>query len=376
MAFDTSIFSRYKSNIESPLNALMRGLEIRRAEQGNALQQIQVQQAQQQARAQQQESALRQRFAIPENRPGDGVGPTQEAGYDFGGYANALAGVDPMRALQMKVALQKETPSGVVVGDGGALVDPRTGRMMYENQRTAKAAELSPLARLITERDSLPAGHPSRPLYEAQIRKLNTHQPAASIVNYGAPVPVQLPDGTVGYVQPSNRGGPVSPMSDAGGKPMVKPTDQRDKDLTEAAAKATTYLGQMRSATSVLKGIGADQSALSLQAETALAGGAANIVIREKAQRVRQAQDQWSEAFLRVKTGAASTPAEVAANRKTFFPVLGDKPETIQQKAEMRLQAERDLEIPAGRGAKQLTEPPSGAPAKPAAGGWKIERVN
>jgi hypothetical protein len=66
---------------------------------------------------------------------------------------------------------------------------------------------------------------------------------------------------------------------------------------------------------------------------------------------VQQAQDQWSEAYLRFKTGAAATEPEVTRNNRTFFPVFGDKPDQIAQKALAREQAERDIGIVAGRGA-------------------------
>lgn len=181
----------------------------------------------------------------------------------------------------------------------------------------------------------------------------------ATNVSYGAPVEGIGPDGKPVFFQPSKGGGAPSLI------PGVRPNDVKGKDLTESQAKATTFLGQMRSATQELSAIGADQTALSTQAETALAGGAMNAVIGQKAQRIRQAQDQWAEAFLRFKTGAASTPAEVQANRATFFPRVGDKPEQVEQKKRMRAQAERDMEVAAGRGTAQLDarEPATVPPA-------------
>lgn len=186
----------------------------------------------------------------------------------------------------------------------------------------------------------------------------------ATNVSYGAPVEGVGPDGNPVFFQPSKSGGAPAVI------PGVRPNDTKAKDLTESQAKATTFLGQMRSASQELAAIGADQTALSTQAETALAGGTMNAVIGQKAQRIRQAQDQWAEAFLRFKTGAASTPAEVQANRATFFPRVGDKPEQVEQKKRMRAQAERDMEVAAGRGTAQLDarDPikPAGAP-KPGA---------
>jgi len=186
-------------------------------------------------------------------------------------------------------------------------------------------------------------------------KRANAAAGASSNVTYSAPVPFLMPDGTVGYAQPGNRAGaPPQVLKDpATGKPYARP-DDKTKDLTESQAKATTFLGQMRSASQTLKQIGADQSALSMQAETALAGGPMNAVIGQKAQRVRQSQDQWSEAFLRFKTGAAATIGEVTANRRMFFPVIGDSQQVIAQKAAMRKQAEDDMEIAAGRGVGKL----------------------
>lgn len=74
------------------------------------------------------------------------------AGYDFSGYADALAGVNPMAALNMKQALRKEEPAPVVVSEGAALVNPKTGQPMFSNPKAVaptdagrKLAELKAL---------------------------------------------------------------------------------------------------------------------------------------------------------------------------------------------------------------------------------------
>jgi hypothetical protein len=83
------------------------------------------------------------------------------------------------------------------------------------------------------------------------------------------------------------------------------------------------------------------------------------MLISENAQRAKQAQSQWAESFLRFKTGAASTPAEVASNIATFFPQLGDKPETIAQKKRMRERAENDIAFASGNALSQKQGNPS-----------------
>lgn len=127
-----------------------------------------------------------------------------------------------------------------------------------------------------------------------------------------------------------------------------------DKPLTEAQAKATAFLGQMRAASKAIGELMPDQSNMAQQADVMLAGSAGNVISSPKAQQIKQAQNQWSESFLRFKTGAAATIDEVALNNKTFFPQFGDSKEVIRQKERMRQQAEQDMETVAAQGAQKV----------------------
>ena len=119
------------------------------------------------------------------------------------------------------------------------------------------------------------------------------------------------------------------------------------KPLTEGQAKGTLFLGQMRSASTEL-----DKLPKVSPVQTAMTGSTyANWAASPNAQKVAQLQNQWAEAYLRAKTGAAATQGEVDLNRRTFFPVVGDSPQVIEQKKAMRKQAERDMEAAAGPGA-------------------------
>ena len=152
-----------------------------------------------------------------------------------------------------------------------------------------------------------------------------------------------------------------------------KQTKASGKDLTEAQGKASTFQSQMISASNTVKNLeaaGFDPTSFKSQTAVRLAGGAANPLIPVTAQQYKQAQDQWSEAYLRFKTGAAATEQEVLRNNRTFFPVFGDKPEQIAQKAAAREQAEKDIGIAAGRGAGLGAQPitPTAKPeSKPSA---------
>lgn len=132
-----------------------------------------------------------------------------------------------------------------------------------------------------------------------------------------------------------------------------------DTKLTEAQAKATAFLGQMKAAEEALKNLSPDQSSLKQQANVMLASGPGNILASKQGQQVRQAQEQWAEAFLRFKTGAAATENEIKRNVKTFFPVLGDSKEVISQKKAMRDQSISDMTNVAGKGGAKSVVVPS-----------------
>jgi hypothetical protein len=141
--------------------------------------------------------------------------------------------------------------------------------------------------------------------------------------------------------------------------------------LDEARAKATTinmpsgeerkaslFQQQMQSASNVIGSLGpVDMTNKTNQLAFKGAGGIGNIAVDPKIQQYKQAADQWSEAFLRVKTGAAATPSEVELNNKTYFPVFGDDAATVKQKERMRKQAEQDMGIVAGRAEKTPKTP-------------------
>jgi hypothetical protein len=150
--------------------------------------------------------------------------------------------------------------------------------------------------------------------------------------------------------------GQATPVMGQGGQPLMG----AGKPLTESQGKASAFQSQMVSASNAvntLESQGFDPTSFKSQTAVKLAGGVANPAIPVAAQQYKQAQDQWSEAYLRFKTGAAATEPEVVRNNRTFFPVFGDKPEQIAQKAAAREQAERDIGIAAGRGSMIGAQP-------------------
>ncbi|MBV4459170.1 hypothetical protein KVG96_14515 [Pseudomonas sp. COR58] len=155
------------------------------------------------------------------------------------------------------------------------------------------------------------------------------------------------PDGNTYRVDKGT--GQATPVVTQNGMPFQDGTASK---LTEAEGKNTLYLSQMRDASNTFDKIGASVS----PARVALTNSQyTNMFAGAEAQKVAQTQRQWAESYLRAKTGAAATADEVDNNIRTFFPVVGDSPEVIQQKIEARRQTEQDMRIPAGRGADKLS---------------------
>jgi hypothetical protein len=159
-------------------------------------------------------------------------------------------------------------------------------------------------------------------------------------VNYGAPVAGVDAQGNPVFFQPSKAGG--SPQIVPGVAPL-----REEKPATESQAKAEAFGSQMKSASKEFDQIqkeGFAPGATASQAQVEIAGTPLRVFADPLAQRAQQSQAQWSEAYLRYKTGAAATEGEVKRNISTFFPKIGETdPKVIEQKARMRKQAEEDV---------------------------------
>jgi len=73
-----------------------------------------------------------------------------------------------------------------------------------------------------------------------------------------------------------------------------------------------------------------------------------NAVKSDKTQRVEQSMRNFISAVLRKESGAAIPDSELAAETKKYFPMPGDKPGVIAQKARARAQAIKNLVAEAG----------------------------
>lgn len=185
--------------------------ERKRRDEMRALQMQQLQAAAEDQRRQRDQqrtddALLRQQFApLP--------GPTQDGGVLMprADPAGMLAqGASPQAATQLlalQQAMQKPGAAPVKLAPGEQMFDPTTGKPLFGVPATPREAAPTELSRLLSEMQHLPPGSPARALYEQQLRKLTTHAPAQTTISLGAPVPIMLPDGSQGLVQPTNRPG-------------------------------------------------------------------------------------------------------------------------------------------------------------------------
>ena len=146
---------------------------------------------------------------------------------------------------------------------------------------------------------------------------------------------------------------------------------QNGKPLNESQGKAAVFHSQMVGANNELNNVyanGFNPNKPQAQITTNMAGGMLNFLTPASSQQAKQAQNQWTEAYLRFKTGAGTNAHEIEANRKTYFPDVGDSPAVIQQKARMREQAQNDIAIAAGpQGARLGVQASPTAPVAPVA---------
>lgn len=80
----------------------------------------------------------------------------------------------------------------------------------------------------------------------------------------------------------------------------------------------------------------------------------ANYVRSSARQIYEQAMRNWVTANLRQESGAAIPESELESEYKKFFPQIGDKPETIRQKAKARKVTEETMRLKAGKAVKRM----------------------
>lgn len=188
-----------------------------------------------------------------------------------------------------------------------------------------------------------------------------------------------------GYMLADPRSGQVQPVQGPDGKPLMGKAAA--KNLTEGQAKANLFGSRMVEADRILNELGTQYSPAAIGAKAAaertplvggLLGVGANAMLGENSQKAEQAQRDFINAVLRRESGAVIADSEFDNARKQYFPQPGDSKAVIEQKARNRQTAIAGMtaEIPGGlRSVPTLTSPGGSAPAPAAPGGFKILSV-
>jgi hypothetical protein len=132
------------------------------------------------------------------------------------------------------------------------------------------------------------------------------------------------------------------------------------KPLSEFQGKATNYgvqmAGSMQEMAAVEKS-GFNPVSSKNQALLAISGtGIGNMVVPAEAQRYKQAMDNFTENFIRFKSGANVPMHEIEKDLKNMMPQPGDKQDKIEQKQRARERALEGMSISAGPGIKYINQ--------------------
>lgn len=298
--------------------------------------------------------------------------------FDMPGYVQALYGANPLQAMQLLASMAKAPAKLETMkkDEVGFVWNPATQK--YEEAVRGVAGEpdgeKDAFLRLMKAAGIDTATPAGRKLLESYLQKQATHAPPVTLNNFGSPLPIQLPGGGEGYIQPPTRpGGPSQVLTLPG---TTTPAQKPGGNLTEGQAKANLFGTRAKEADKIITGLAARgvQSPSLPQQVTGgegMTGALATAFATPEQQQVDQAQRDFINAALRRESGAVISPADFANARMQYFVQPGDSPQVIQQKARNRQVAIAGIlaEVPEGRRGVALP-PEGGAAPKPTVSNW------
>ena len=262
---------------------------------------------------------------------------SSSGGLDQMAYYRALQGMAPALAEQYKRMITPEAPKPMALGKDQRLVLP-TGHEVVP-ALPADAEEKDAFVRMMRAAGISPDSEQGRRLMANYLNKQATHAPPVSIQNYGSPLPIQLPGGGEGYIQPPTRpGGPSQILTIPG---TDKPAQKPGGNLTEGQAKANLFGTRAQEANKIIatlasRGVVAPSLPQQLTGGEGMTGTLATALATPEQQQVDQAQRDFINATLRRESGAVISPQEFTNARKQYFVQPGDSPQVIAQKARNR----------------------------------------
>lgn len=276
--------------------------------------------------------------------------------------ASQLAGEDmkPLGAMYLKQASEARNPlkvaSGYIDENGEYIEDPDARREIEGKRLEGRVKSLdTTIARLIEKQSQ---NQNARELKQMGAAIAASVAGARSGGDFGGNHSIAGTDeaGNPVFINKQGRlfkygadGNPVFHQGPLGAKP--KP----DKDPTGEERSAAGYLGRMEAAEVNLAN--AKPYPIGLQFGLDKAPNLTNFALSGPQQVQRQQQEDWVRAKLRKESGAVIGDEEMAREIRTYFPMAGDGPAVIAQKAQSRAQAIEQMRSAAGKAKSKIADP-------------------
>lgn len=121
-------------------------------------------------------------------------------------------------------------------------------------------------------------------------------------------------------------------------------------DMTEVERKFTLFTSMIEQTAPALQSLEQEFNPANIQDQAAQRAPIASSYFKSQEGQIYDASaGMWSEAALRIATGAAATAGEVARIRSTYFATVGDTPLTVAWKLELRNAFERAMRASLGK---------------------------
>ena len=166
------------------------------------------------------------------------------------------------------------------------------------------------------------------------------------------------------FYVPKAPGMPVIPITGPTGEPLKGSAPPKP---TEAEQNAAGFAQRMERADSIANSLVGQQPGVgsAIAGSIPFVGGVAKRLVQPgQTQQFEQAANDWIRAKLRKESGAAIGKDEMDSEFRTYFPMVGDTPAVIAQKAEARRIATDAMRLNAG-GQYRPYAPSTPAPAAP-----------
>jgi hypothetical protein len=368
------------------------------------MQAMQMQEMKQKIAEQQQMRELAARFQIPAQQ---GLAPLQgdsqsgilpsagraavPAGFDYQGYAGAMAGVDPMKALALQQLMKKDQPKFGTEPrydqSGRAFILAEDGSMKYLDGVKArdKLNEVRLGDKVGFRTDYSPELQGSLPIGQSLDSRMSNQvtMRGQNMTDARSREQFDFTKGQEGKPQLVDNQWVYKPTEQNPQGRVVAIPGLSDKPLTESQGAATNFGMRSIKANEILTDLeknGSGQAGNIKRFMTAATpglgmgldesmGALTNWTQSSKQQMSEQARLDFLTAVLRKESGASISPGEHITAQRQYFVQPGDSDAVIEQKRKNRETAIQGLRMQAGPGAKTFS---SGG----ASGGWGIEKVN